>query len=644
MGRRFSLYFLIALVSGAALAACGGGAGGGGAVPPSITATGAPGAFKGVMSNASFSIKMPVYATPKPKAKLRKPKSGLPNCGECSPSLKFTVNGTVAATVNLTSGTQGLYFITIPLPVGTDSIVADLYDGSNATGTKIATGSTGTTIVVNATNNVNLTITSIIAKVCVYNGNYYYADVSNPPVLAGTSGSRTFYLAALDPDNQQIYNPVLPSVTVTATASPGATGSVTVTPPTTAPGASSVSVSWTASTVGTFILDTSLPCGNDETLHAAGPYVYVANQGDGSVQIFDQNKNSVSQNGSTAEGAIGAFYDSVSPSAMVFDSQTSPKKLFVADFATGRVLVYNAETNEYMATIGTSLRPWGLSLSSDGTRLFVSASGTQDQVQVFDTTTLTSTVTAPSSPNSLMADGSFLNGLTTFMDPSLGQDVTVVSARYPQQSPTYYGPSLVTLTSDMPTNYDANVMPSPGPLAAAGYMTAYAVPTSAPRGTLLVRENGGQGVQWINLNTNQVGSVLYTGPNGVVPDQYVPGPNAIAVQTLPSNGSRAFAVGSTNAVMTFFQNAGAWQYSSCLSLGTSACSINGDPYDPVGVVFSSDGTAAYVANYGDNTVSVLDARCSTPSLSYEISSEGRNPFSFAVGTGGIASTVPTGCP
>jgi hypothetical protein len=598
------------------LAACGGG-GGSGVVPGgSIVATAAPG-LSGQLRATNFSLRMPAYASPAPSkkrgAKFRRPANVSP------PSIVFTVNSIVASTVNLTQGSQGLYFITIPMPVGTDTIKADLYDAANGTGNKIATGSTTATIVANATNTVNLSLTGIVASVCV--------DVPSGAILAGTSGSQAAFLSSQDADGDFLSGiTTLPaSVSLTVTGATNASFSPASISDLTTP----VTFNWSTSASGNATLATSMPCAYPGFVQIGGPYLYVTNFGSGVVSVVNQTENASSL--ASGQGPIYYFFGMLQPAGVVFDAATTPRKVFVADYASAQVFVFNAETNLPITAFPTNqnLRPWGLALSTDGSKLFISESGTHDQVEIVSTATYAS-IHAVSGP--ALQDGSFVAGLTTFQNAS--NDITVVASRFPiQLCCTYSTPSLPTITN-AGAAYDPTSIPTPGPLAAASYATAWSPVGTSANGTLLTRENGpSNGVQQLDL-TNFPSSVTAQPMSFgfTMPDQYVAAPNAIAVS---HDGMNAYAVGGTNNLVQLRWNGSSWFGNTCIALGGISCGSAGDTYDPVGVALGADNVTLYSLNYGEGTMSVVNTTDpNNVTVSYEVTIGGNswNPFGIAVGT------------
>ena len=176
---------ILALAALAILAACGGGGGGGSsvgagsnAVPTVPPATSAPTAanLPAGMGRAQFSITVPGKGS---AATARQPKAVA--AGTQSIVMTLLQNNGAAASGTpqafaLTSGTPGCSTVGgnltctfgVDAPVGTDIFLATTYSSTNqAAGTQLGSGAVQLTVVQNATNTANLTLTGPIQSVVV---------------------------------------------------------------------------------------------------------------------------------------------------------------------------------------------------------------------------------------------------------------------------------------------------------------------------------------------------------------------------------------------------------------------------------------------------------------------------------------------
>ncbi|PZR58390.1 MAG: hypothetical protein DLM50_03890 [Candidatus Meridianibacter frigidus] len=609
--RRCNIGVVSAFLFAGLLAGCGGGGGGAPTSLP-ITVTPNPG-LPGPKAAATIAVKLPNYFKPSKQLAKRFAKLSKPlNIPPTAMSIRFTVNGMVASTVNLNSN-QSLYFITIPLPLGTDTIVADLFDGKDAGGNKIATTvpPVTVTIVANATNTVNITLSGIATQVC--------PAPNDQMVLTGTSGTMNFAFFPVDADGNFLSPPYTPSFTVGVTgASPLplhiSLGTTMITSP-----AENTSLSWDTKARGLATAVSNLPivsfCGEKVTF--GGPYGYVSNFGEGTVSVFDQAQANL-RNGSTQVQNFDMQGNLTQPVGIVFDAHTAPFKVFIADFAQNHIVVMDASTNTFRNAIDThGLHPWGLSLSPDGRFLYATESGTSDQVEIFDTATESSVVQV-----SGIDPGSFPTGISTF-DPATAGVQTLIAERFAARPTVRF---LTNQNSTLDPNPVASSQPS-GPV----FAIAHSPVGTGVKGTALLREIGSPGMDTLDLGPSPG---FYTSIAGTLADQFVIAPNAIAVS--PGAGSTAWAVGSSNALYKItFSPGNGWGLVSCTALIGTTCGQSGTMY-PVGAAYSDDGTVLYVLDYGavpgtngQGAASIVDP--AGPRRLFDIFL-GRNPIAIAIGT------------
>ncbi|MBV8748759.1 MAG: hypothetical protein JO103_03490, partial [Candidatus Eremiobacteraeota bacterium] len=168
-----------------ALASCGGGAAGTRAtmlpatpVTPTTTA-----------QNVAFRIVIP---TPSASAHGRRPAY----VSAATKSAKVTVTpGNVALTVDCTTVCSG----TIAAPTGADTFSIALYAQSGGTGNVLSEGTTTQTIVANQPNIVSVTFDAVVQS--------FTLALANTKLAAGSAGSDTLTLRALDPAGNTIVGP-----------------------------------------------------------------------------------------------------------------------------------------------------------------------------------------------------------------------------------------------------------------------------------------------------------------------------------------------------------------------------------------------------------------------------------------------------
>lgn len=190
-----------------ALAACGGG-GGGSAVP----SAGSP----QHTSSAVFSISIPLASAP-----ARSPHYVSPN----TQSLTIAVNGAAPSiTQNVTSSSGGCSLsgstitcsVSVTAPVGSDTFTVVLYSGTNASGSKLATGSVSATVG-SAPTSVDITLDGVVDSVAI--------TLANTSPYAGSATTIPVTVTAKDASGATIISPggYSPAITLTDSDASGHT-------------------------------------------------------------------------------------------------------------------------------------------------------------------------------------------------------------------------------------------------------------------------------------------------------------------------------------------------------------------------------------------------------------------------------------
>lgn len=124
---------------------------------------------------------------------------------------------------------------------------------------------------------------------------------------------------------------------------------------------------------------------------AVPPRAYVANFWSGTLSVVDESSTTL-----TATVSVGGDHGGGTPRALALDPSGAVQKLYVAEYGTGNVSVWNAETYQLITRIPVGSRPRGLGIFSslERKRIYVlnSASNT---VSVIDGNTDTVVATLP---------------------------------------------------------------------------------------------------------------------------------------------------------------------------------------------------------------------------------------------------------
>ncbi|WP_229391627.1 PKD domain-containing protein [Methanosarcina sp. DH2] len=255
----------------------------------------------------------------------------------------------------------------------------------------------------------------------------------------------------------------------------------------------------------------------------------------------------------------------------------APSYAYIANFNSNTVSVINTANNTVEATVNVRKNPYGIAVSPDGTRIYVTNTnyGYSGTVSVIDTA---------------------INEVTATVD--VGQK---------------YSPCGVAVTSDGTKVYVANRDVNSVSVIDTGTNTVTArVPVGAnplgvtvtPDGTkVYVTNRYSNNVSVIDTVTNTVTATVKVGlgPCGVT---FNPAGTKLYVANCENNAISVIDTGS-NAV-TATVPVGKW---------------------PMGIAVSPDGTKVYVANSGSNNVSVIDTANNTVAATVSVR---KNPYGIAV--------------
>jgi YVTN family beta-propeller protein len=286
-------------------------------------------------------------------------------------------------------------------------------------------------------------------------------------------------------------------------------------------------------------------------------FAYISNSFSFNVSVIPTATNTV-----TATVPVGFFPVGVSVSS-------NGSRVYVTNFSVGYVLVINTATNTVIAGVTVGSFPYGLSVSPGGNRVYVANSGS-NSVSVINATTNTVGTTVPVGSNpygvAVSPDSSWV-----YVANNGSNNVSVIN----------------TATHTVDTTVQVG---------------------SAPVGIAVSPD--GRRVYVANSSSHNV-SVINTADNSVIT---VPaGSNPYGVSVSP-NGSRVYVTndGSNNVSVI---NTATNTMIAMVPVGSN----------PRGLSVSPDANLVYVANYGSNNVSVINTATNTVIATVPV---GTNPTAF----------------
>ncbi len=291
------------------------------------------------------------------------------------------------------------------------------------------------------------------------------------------------------------------------------------------------------------------------------------------------------------------------------------------------VTVINTNTNTVTATITVGSNPFGVSASSDGTKVYVTNYGA-NSVSVINTATNTvvNTIGVGSQPMGLVVSP---DGSRVYVANQLSNTLSVINTATNSvvaTIPISLQPQGVTISPDGSKVYVANVNSNNISVintATNTVITSIGVgnqPITAaisPDGSRLYVTNfGSNNISIINTSSN---SVITSVPVGFAPNGIAVTPDGMKVYvTNQLSGNVSVIKTATNTV------------SGTISVGSN----------PQGISFTADGSKAFIANFGSNNVSVINTATNVVTTNVGV---GLAPHSLGnfISQSGICSGAPT---
>ena len=369
-----------------------------------------------------------------------------------------------------------------------------------------------------------------------------------------------------------------------------------------------------------------------------GSKVYVANEGSNSVSVINTVTNSVIANVAVGTAPYGI---SVSPDG---------SKVYVANKVSNNVSVINTTTNSVTATVAVGSFPYGISVSPDGSKVYVANKLSNNSVSVINTATnvVAATVTVGINPEgiSVSPDGSKVyvvntgeNSVSVINTASNTVTATVAVSSYPEGisvspdgSKVYVAntnDNSVSVINTVTNAVTATVVVGSHPYSLGNFIANVVLPcnpTPTPTITGFTPTNGctGTTVTITGTNFTDVTAVSFGGTSAT--SFIVVNPTTItAVYGSGTTGtiSLTTAVGNISSNDNFTEGGGfGITYAYIANYGSNTVSVINTTNNtvtatipvgayPYGVSLSPDGSKVYVANSGSNNVSFINTATNT---------------------------------
>ena len=258
---------------------------------------------------------------------------------------------------------------------------------------------------------------------------------------------------------------------------------------------------------------------------------------------------------------------------------------YITNEGDNTVSVINVTTNTVVATITVGVEPLGVSVSSDGTKVYTTNYSHPNTVEVISTTTNTvsASITVGSNPAGLCVspDGSkvYVANVNSNSVSVINTGTNTVSATVPVD----YGPWSVSVSPDGSKVYVGNYF--------------------------------GNSVSVINTVNNVVSTII---PLGFYPTALCVSPDGSKIYVANWNNNTVNVIDTITNTVTI-----------TIPVGSG----------PNGISISPDGSKVYVTNWGDSSVSVINTAIESVSSTIAV---GRQPFGISVTPDGSEVYVASG--
>ena len=291
------------------------------------------------------------------------------------------------------------------------------------------------------------------------------------------------------------------------------------------------------------------------------------------------------------------------------------------------VTVINTNTNAVTGTITVGSNPFGVSASSDGTKVYVTNYGA-NSVSVINTSTNTvvNTIGVGSQPMGIVVspDGSRVyvaNQLSNTLSViNTGTNTVVVTI------PISLQPQGVTISPDGSKVYVANVNSNNISVINTATNTVITTIGVGTQPITAAISPDGSRLYVTNFGSNNI-SIINTASNTVITSVTVGfAPNGIAVTP---DGMKVYVTNQLSGNVSVI-NTATNTVSGTISVGSN----------PQGISFTADGSKAFVANFGSGNVSVINTNTNSVSATIAVGSVPHSLGNF-ISQSGICTGVPT---
>jgi PGF-pre-PGF domain-containing protein len=300
---------------------------------------------------------------------------------------------------------------------------------------------------------------------------------------------------------------------------------------------------------------------------------------------------------------------------------------YVTNYNSNTVSVIDTTTNKVTATMPVGIRPWGVAVNPDGTRVYVT-NWNSNTVSVIDTVTntVTATVNVGSNPMGIAVAH---DGKKIYVTNAMSNNVSVIDSANNTVIATVdepYHPVGIAVTPDGKKVYVANLY---------GGVSVFDTATNTIKETKIV------GAYLLGIAVSPDGSKVYLTHSDIHDYYNIDSQAVFAINTITNNVTAILGVnGPTTGVI--FNQAGTKAYVASWGSGkiyvidtatnnvTAAVNVG---IHPEGIAISPDGSTVYVANEESNNISVIDTNTNAITASINV---GNKP----VALGQFIASVP----
>jgi YVTN family beta-propeller protein len=291
---------------------------------------------------------------------------------------------------------------------------------------------------------------------------------------------------------------------------------------------------------------------------------------------------------------------------------------YVANYADNTVSVIDVAKNAVTGTIAVGVAPIGVALTPDGSRAYIanrSASDFEGSVSVIDTQsqTVIATLTVPGAPYGIVASPDGQHVYVTNHHPRKVSVISTQSNLVVANIDVAIKPFQIAITPDGSTVYVSCQ-------DACDYVTAISTASNTVKGYTSVPGGAQSG-----LDVTPDGSKLYVSSNSETMNVLDATTGALLTTVPVGSSTGAVAVAPDGSTVYAGASNGNLNVISTATNTVTATIPVGSAGNLRGMALTSDGSAAYVADWDAGTVSVIDTGTRAKTATIPV---GTNPYSF----------------